>query len=332
MAAARAWQGRAIVAAPRRRRRRGDAAAVNDAFWRSLSMRSHSTRARRSRFCAPAVDGRCCGSGLFAGSDVTFWSRALRYAALLVAAQRYVPALDASAPDGATTYRATWRPRVARRSERNSARSRPRCRRPAGRSRVTIAPLRASRPPRSRVRFVDRAVDALVRSAAVHAGGDARRRFTIAGCARSAARTRRCRRTGSIRAPSRRRWRNGRVRRRATTTPSTACACGWRSRRPGFLVRPLPAPGARGPESARQHRERLEERAAAARVSRRDRKVRAPVTEHRRDAARSKARLDSRSTTPARMRSSPPTRRCSSPKASACYCRRGGRQRERARD
>ncbi len=149
----------------------GDAAAVNDALL-PVPVEALVLDARAAVAFLRGCGGRpVLGNGLFAGNDLTFWWRALRYAALLVAAQRYVPALDASAPDGATTYRATWRPRVgpAQRAELGAlAASMPAACRALARDDRTAPSAPAIEVA---TRFVERAVDALVRSAAVHAGG-----------------------------------------------------------------------------------------------------------------------------------------------------------------
>jgi superfamily II DNA or RNA helicase len=151
----------------------GDAAGTNDALV-PVPVAAVVLDPRAAGAFLRASGGRpVLASRVFAGNDLTFWWRALRYAALLVAAQRYVPALDAIASDGATTYRATWRARIG----------------PA--ERANLAALAAAMPGACRAlarddrsapsepavevvsRFVDRAVDALVRSAAAHADGSA---------------------------------------------------------------------------------------------------------------------------------------------------------------
>jgi superfamily II DNA or RNA helicase len=117
-----------------------------------------------------ACDGRTLlAPGIAVGHDLAFWSRALRFAAALVVAQRYVPSLDVERHGRATAYRASWRARLG------------------ATQRAELAALAGAMPGACRAlsraadgapddapfevvrRFVNGAVDALVRSAALRA-------------------------------------------------------------------------------------------------------------------------------------------------------------------
>jgi SNF2 family DNA or RNA helicase len=119
---------------------------------------------------------RACGgrpvlaTGLLAGNDVTFWWRALRYAATLVASQRFIPSLEEVPAGDASTYRATWRARIGPMQRADLIAI------AAGMPGACRSVARGDVPPSESPfelasRFVDRAVDALVRSAAARAGG-----------------------------------------------------------------------------------------------------------------------------------------------------------------
>jgi SNF2 family DNA or RNA helicase len=115
-------------------------------------------------------DGRTLlAPGIAVGHDLAFWSRALRFAAALVVKQRYVPSLGAERRGRATEYRATWQARLgaAQRAELTTlATAMPGACRALSRTASETpddAPFEVVR------RFVNGALDALVRSAASRA-------------------------------------------------------------------------------------------------------------------------------------------------------------------
>lgn len=111
--------------------------------------------------------------GLLAGNDITFWWRAIRYAATLVASQRYVPSLEEIPAGEQPTYRSTWRPRIGP-MQRADLAALAACMPGACRALSSDGDIPPSEPSLELVsRFVDRTVDALVRSAAARAGGSA---------------------------------------------------------------------------------------------------------------------------------------------------------------
>jgi len=114
---------------------------------------------------------RCRGRTLLApgvsiAPDLTFWSHLMRFAALLVATQRYVPALDAARNGRGTRYVARWRARLGplERARLDAlASAMPAACRALARAGGSVP---ASSPHEIAHRFVDRIVDELVRSAA----------------------------------------------------------------------------------------------------------------------------------------------------------------------
>ncbi len=104
--------------------------------------------------------------GVLLGHDVTFWSQLMRFAARLVAAQRYVPALVSARTGRKTRYVARWQARLGplerTRLEALAAAMPGVCRALAhrGESAPTTSPHHVAQ------RFVERVVDDLVRTAA----------------------------------------------------------------------------------------------------------------------------------------------------------------------
>lgn len=104
--------------------------------------------------------------GISIGADLTFWSHLMRFAALLVAAQRYVPALDIERSGRSLRYVARWRARMGpleRARVDGLAAAMPGVCRALARSGESVP---ATSPHEVAHRFVDRIVDELVRSAA----------------------------------------------------------------------------------------------------------------------------------------------------------------------
>ncbi len=114
---------------------------------------------------------RCRGGAMLApgispGADLNFWSQLMRFAALLVATQRYVPALASEQSGRSTRYVARWRARLGplERARIDAfATAMPGVCRALARSRDSVP---ATSPHALTQRFVDRIVDELVRSAA----------------------------------------------------------------------------------------------------------------------------------------------------------------------
>jgi superfamily II DNA or RNA helicase len=111
-------------------------------------------------------NGNVLAPGVLAGADLAFWWHALRYAATLVAAQRYTPGLEVHGAGAAPQYRAVWRPRIGpdqRAGVAGIAAAMPDACRALAQSNAG-APANA---PAGVLRaFLDGAVDAIVRSAA----------------------------------------------------------------------------------------------------------------------------------------------------------------------